>query len=225
MAWTTPTTRSTGYVVLASDWNTDIVNNLLYLHGDAGPVNLAAGAQTYTLTAVLLNGLGAGNAALQAQVTGDTQPRGQITAGGVMSFGPGGSTAVDTILSRSAAGAMKTSNVTRQVRATPTYSTSITPNALDGEFQQITVTNATAFTINNPTNPPSASETQFLTIEVFNNSGGAMGAITWGSLYVPQTTGALINWNNPATTKHRSATFRWNSTQWVNVQASVSTDY
>jgi hypothetical protein len=31
MAWTAPTTRSTGLLVTASIWNTDIVNNLLYL--------------------------------------------------------------------------------------------------------------------------------------------------------------------------------------------------
>lgn len=36
MAWTTPTVRATGYLVTASDWNTDIVNNLAYLKGEAG---------------------------------------------------------------------------------------------------------------------------------------------------------------------------------------------
>jgi hypothetical protein len=36
MAWTTPTIRATGYLVTASDWNTDIVDNLAYLKGEAG---------------------------------------------------------------------------------------------------------------------------------------------------------------------------------------------
>jgi len=36
MSWTTPTIRATGYLVTASDWNTDIVNNLAYLKGEAG---------------------------------------------------------------------------------------------------------------------------------------------------------------------------------------------
>lgn len=36
MAWTTPTIRATGYLVTSSDWNTDIVNNLAYLKGEAG---------------------------------------------------------------------------------------------------------------------------------------------------------------------------------------------
>lgn len=31
MAWTTPTTRSTGDLISASNWNTDLVNNLKYL--------------------------------------------------------------------------------------------------------------------------------------------------------------------------------------------------
>lgn len=42
MAWTTPTTRATGDLITASIWNTDVVNNLAYLHGDAGTVTLAA---------------------------------------------------------------------------------------------------------------------------------------------------------------------------------------
>ncbi len=40
MAWTAPTIRATGYLVTASDWNTDLVDNLLYLKGSAGPVEL-----------------------------------------------------------------------------------------------------------------------------------------------------------------------------------------
>ena len=37
MAWATPTTRSTGYVVTASNWN-EIVNDLRYLKGLDGAV-------------------------------------------------------------------------------------------------------------------------------------------------------------------------------------------
>lgn len=36
MSWTTPTVRATGYLVTASDWNTDLVDNLAYLKGEAG---------------------------------------------------------------------------------------------------------------------------------------------------------------------------------------------
>lgn len=37
MAWATPTTRSTGYIVTASNWN-EVVNDLIYLKGQAGAV-------------------------------------------------------------------------------------------------------------------------------------------------------------------------------------------
>jgi len=37
MAWATPTTRSTGYIVTASNWN-EIVNDLRYLKGLDGAV-------------------------------------------------------------------------------------------------------------------------------------------------------------------------------------------
>ena len=37
MAWATPTTRSTGYVVTASNWN-EVVNDLRYLNGLDGAV-------------------------------------------------------------------------------------------------------------------------------------------------------------------------------------------
>lgn len=33
MAWTTPTTRTTGTLITASIWNTDLVDNLIYLKG------------------------------------------------------------------------------------------------------------------------------------------------------------------------------------------------
>lgn len=36
MSWTTPTVRATGYLVTADDWNTDIVDNLAFLKGEAG---------------------------------------------------------------------------------------------------------------------------------------------------------------------------------------------
>lgn len=41
MSWTGPTTRATGDVITAAIWNTDIVNNLLYLHGDSGLVAIS----------------------------------------------------------------------------------------------------------------------------------------------------------------------------------------
>lgn len=38
MAWTTPTTRTTGTLITAAIWNTDLVDNIAYLKGQAGDV-------------------------------------------------------------------------------------------------------------------------------------------------------------------------------------------
>jgi hypothetical protein len=104
--------------------------------------------------------------------------------------------------------------------ATPTYSASITPDASAGEWQTITVTNGTAFTINAPTSPPTAAQSQDLTIEVLNSSGGAMGVITWNAAYVF----AAGAWTNPASTKKRYVTFRWNGASWI-AGPPATTDY
>ena len=56
MAWTTPTTRSTGYVVTASNWN-EIVNDLRYLKGLDGPVAIE---NAITLTQIASPGASAG---------------------------------------------------------------------------------------------------------------------------------------------------------------------
>lgn len=99
-----------------------------------------------------------------------------------------------------------------QARAQPTYSAAITPNPTSGPWQTITVTNATAFTINQPTGTTlSAGITTEMTIEVFNNSGGAMGAITWNGAFVF----AGQTWTNPATGKRRFARFEYNGSNWI----------
>jgi len=56
MAWATPTTRSTGYVVTASNWN-EIVNDLRYLKGLDGAVAIE---NAITLTQIASPGASAG---------------------------------------------------------------------------------------------------------------------------------------------------------------------
>jgi len=56
MAWATPTTRSTGYVVTASNWN-EIVNDLRYFKGLDGPVAIE---NAITLTQIASPGASAG---------------------------------------------------------------------------------------------------------------------------------------------------------------------
>lgn len=94
-------------------------------------------------------------------------------------------------------------------RTTPTYSASITMDSSLGQWHTITVTNTTAFTINAPTNPPSG--TSEMVIEIYNNSGTTMGAITWNSVF--KFPG--ITWTNPASTKRRAIRFMWNGSNWI----------
>jgi hypothetical protein len=50
MAWVTGTTRSTGYVVSASDWNQDVIANIAYLKGQASVATAFENAVTVALT-------------------------------------------------------------------------------------------------------------------------------------------------------------------------------
>ena len=77
------------------------------------------------------------------------------------------------------------------------------------QHTKFTVIDATAFTINAPAtalDPGNGTNTpaQVLTFEIFNNSGGAMGAITWNAAYKFAAGAAPTN---PATTKRRFISF------------------
>jgi hypothetical protein len=90
--------------------------------------------------------------------------------------------------------------------ATVTYSASLTPDASLGNAQSITATNATAFTINAPTNPVTG---EYLEITIRNTSGGALGVATWNAVF------KMTAWTQPATGFSRSIVFRYDGTNWV----------
>jgi hypothetical protein len=50
MGWTTPTDRSTGYVVSATDWNV-VEDNLTFLYGDTGWTTVASFSNSWGATA------------------------------------------------------------------------------------------------------------------------------------------------------------------------------
>ena len=81
----------------------------------------------------------------------------------------------------------------------------------NGQHQTILVTTNAAITIGPTVGNVDADTTCWLTIEVANNSGGVMGAITWDASFLF----AGKTWANPATTKKRQATFIWNGAAWV----------
>jgi hypothetical protein len=91
-----------------------------------------------------------------------------------------------------------------------TYSTSMTPDLSVFQTQVITATNGTAFTINAPTNDSLRNEVDWeVTLVIRNTSGGALGAVTWNSIY------KLATWTQPANGFSRSITFRWNGSNYV----------
>lgn len=82
----------------------------------------------------------------------------------------------------------------------PVYGASIAIDASRGNTFTITATNATAFTISNPTNVQQGG--QFVAIDIYNNSGGALGAATFGTNY--RLAGA---WVQPLNGNHRAILF------------------
>jgi len=94
-------------------------------------------------------------------------------------------------------------------RIAPTYGASVLINAFLANEFDIVVTNNTAFTITNPTNPVAG---QRITIQIKNTSGGAMGIITWGGVFLYSA------WTNPADGFSRAIDFVYNgTTSWVEV--------
>ena len=95
-----------------------------------------------------------------------------------------------------------------------TYGATVAIDASTGMQFDIQVTNGTAFTIANPTSP--IGDGQTITITVINTLGSAIGAITWGALY------KMAAWTNPGALTSRSITFKWNTTNWVEISRTPS---
>lgn len=95
-----------------------------------------------------------------------------------------------------------------------TYGTTVTIDAgIPYDWRRIVVTNATAFTIAAPLNPVTG---RTLIIEIWNNTGGAIGTITWNAVFKVQTI------TNPASTKRIIITFRYDGTNWI--ESSITGD-
>jgi hypothetical protein len=94
-----------------------------------------------------------------------------------------------------------------------TYGATMTPDSTKGTRFLVTATNGVAFTIDNPTlaatthvNGIKLRDGQEFEFVIRNNSGGVLGALTWGTKY--RTSGA---WTQPANGKWRIARFFWDS--------------
>lgn len=91
---------------------------------------------------------------------------------------------------------------------TLSYSASISWFGDSSQIGLLSVTDTSAFTINAP---------QFswvgrrVTYRITNNSGGAMGTITWGGTFMRDSSA----WTNPASTKTRTVSFIYDGSKWV----------
>lgn len=97
-------------------------------------------------------------------------------------------------------------------RTTPTYSASINIDASLSNIFEITATNGSAFTINNPIN---GVDGQVIVVRVFNTSGVVLGTQTWGTAYKTP-----ITFTGLATATNRSVSFQYNGTAWYEVMNS-----
>jgi hypothetical protein len=86
------------------------------------------------------------------------------------------------------------------------YSGTVSPDMGVADRQYVVVTDAGNFTVAAPANP-TAYQTMYLTIS--NQSGGAMGVITWNAIY------KLAAFTNPATGFQRTISFFYDGANWI----------
>lgn len=115
-------------------------------------------------------------------------------------------------------GAITQGAALKQPLVTVTYSAAPVIDASLGNLFVMTITDAVAFVFAAPTNPPSGTDAQEITITVRNGSGGAHGAGTWNAVFKTQATvfPAIANGFS------RSIRFRWNGTNWVELWRSAA---
>jgi len=98
-------------------------------------------------------------------------------------------------------------------RATITYSTSMSLNALLVTEGVITATDGVGFTISNPTNPFAEMKIQYT---IRNTSGGALGALTLGAAF------KAAAWTQPANGFSRSISFQYDGTNWIETSRTTA---
>lgn len=122
-------------------------------------------------------------------------------------FAIGDLDAVQTVRALATTLAKKLSQLSQRVKtyepvADLKYGASVRVPGDADRLLRLRVTNASAFTIENPDRP---KEGVALVIDLFNDSGGALGTITWGSDYTFTTTfTAPTNGNHAIVTFYRS---------------------
>jgi len=110
-----------------------------------------------------------------------------------------------------------------QGRVALTYGATVRVPVKGTNFFTLAVTNTSAFTISAPStySPTSGSAlSQYISIDIFNTSGGVMGAVTWtGGALGYRLAGAFVP---PATGNHRIYTFYYDGAVWREISRSAA---
>lgn len=193
------------------DSSTDKTN--LYVTGESNPWTWVWGVIQDTK-----EGAATSSVVQRYRVTGDSNFRHRVYADGKHEWNDAGDGNIRTTLKELDIGILSIEKSLATTVATITYSASMTVDCRNGMYQQITATDSTAFTITNPSHPPAAGFTMPLTIELYNNSGGALGTVTWNALY--KFAGGTAP-TKPANGKKRLVQFMHDGTQWLETWRSA----
>lgn len=103
------------------------------------------------------------------------------------------------------------------------YSASMTPDLENGSAITINPTNNVAFTINAPVFNGAAiagvatlPNGSIISITIRNASGGALGVATFNAVF------KLSAWTQPANGNSRTISFRWDGTNWVEMNRTTA---
>jgi len=155
-------------------------------------------AQKFKTSITIDDATSAASQAVAINVTGDTQNRLTIDAGGKISWGPGGTTAVDTVLYRSAADTLKTDDAFTATSLAVTGAFTLPTS--DGSANQVMVTNGSG------------------TVTWANQSGGGGGGGVTVSDTPPSSPSSGDLWFESDT----GVTFVYYDSFWVEVGSSNS---
>ena len=180
---------STAQLINSSSANTGLLTNIIHLLDNADLVMTAG--QTGGNTIVNYDGTGT------------------VT----LNSAPSNTDRIVTLAQDHVQGLFRATRVVHGV-VTPTYSTAPPIAIASGDVFIITATDGVAFTIQDPAAPTAG---QRITIIIKNTSGGALGAITWGSgVY------KLSAWTSPATGYSRSIDFVHDGSNWIEISRTTA---
>ncbi len=94
------------------------------------------------------------------------------------------------------------------------YSARISTDAAAANYFAIAVTDAKPFTIEDPANPVPGQQ---IVYDIRNNAGGAMGDITWGTVF--QLAGPFVK---PAAQKRRTISFYCDGAAWIEIARTMA---